>query len=81
MVASVDSILGSNDEYHRETNIEDGSFTMMTELSDDQIKDLESEGADIEESFYTDLSVDDGSVLRIFKIRNNINKFHISFPI
>lgn len=78
MAASVDSILGSNDEYQKETNIEDGSFTMMTELSDDQINELESEGVDIEESFYTDISVDDGSVLRVFKVRNKINKLSIT---
>ncbi len=78
MAASVDSILGSNEKYQKDTNMEDGSFTMMTELSDEQINRLESEGADIEESFYTDMPVDDGSVLRIFKMRRKINKISLT---
>lgn len=73
MVASVDSILGSNEDYQKKNNIEDGNFTMMVPLDDKQLDDLKNKGADIEESFYKDLTAEDGSVLRIFKVRENIN--------
>lgn len=78
MVASVDSILDSNQKYQEETNMEDGSFTMMVALTDDQISELEEAGAEIEESFYTDLNVEDGSVLRIFRVRQKINQLGLT---
>lgn len=74
MAASVDSIISSNEAYYREYSAEDGQFSLMVPLSEKQEKDLEKKGVRLEQSFYKDVKAEDGSELRIFRLRKNINK-------
>lgn len=53
--------------------LEDGTFSSFTPLSEENIAEIEDNGISIEEMFYTDVTCDDGNVLRLFRVRKNIN--------
>ena len=61
-----------------ETNLEDGEFEVFVPLTESEIDHINDMGIDIEEQFYYDykLSGDERGTVRIFKIRDSINKIH-----
>ncbi len=61
-----------------ETNLEDGEFKVFVPLTKEQISDIEKMDVKVSEQFYLDyvMENEDKSVLRIFKVRKNINKMH-----
>jgi len=61
------------DAYNDRCNIQDGQFTTFIPLDEDQLNELSSEYGTIEESFYFDISTDDGKVIRVFRNRSEIN--------
>ena len=56
---------------------EDGEFSVFVPLKDEQIEELEGRGVTIEEMFYADYSVGEDRVLRVFKVRQDINKISL----
>lgn len=61
-------------ETTRASNSEDGQFQVYEPLGDEVEQRLIREGYDIERAFYFDVYMDDGSVLRVMKPRQNIDK-------
>ncbi len=79
------TIVGSGETLSRgtidmaeETNLEDGEFEVFVPLNDSEIDHIRDMGIDIEEQFYYDYQMEDEDkgIVRIFKIRNEINKIH-----
>ncbi len=52
---------------------EDGQFTMLTPLEQDQLDELAQTGISIEPMFYLEFSLDNGTVLRVFQLRKQID--------
>lgn len=77
MASSVDSILKSNSGYYEEMNIEDGNFSLMVPLTAEQIDKIIEMGVQIEELFFADMPVKDGSELRVYKVRSDIDKIKL----
>ncbi|HAK57646.1 MAG TPA: hypothetical protein DCP06_01560 [Lachnospiraceae bacterium] len=62
------------EEVTRTSNIEDGQFQVLTPLDAGSEQKLLDAGFTIEHTFYYDLQMDDGSVLRVMKTRQDIDK-------
>jgi putative ABC transport system permease protein len=52
-----------------ETSLEDGQFTVFNALTDDQLGEIADTGVTIEPHISYDLTLDDGSVIRVFRNR------------
>lgn len=79
------TIVGSGETLSRgtvdlaeETNLEDGEFEVFVPLNDSEKAHIEDMGINVEEQFYYDYQMEDEDmgILRIFKIRDKINKIH-----
>lgn len=60
-------------EYGCTNKVEDVEFSVFVPLTAANISDIESKGMDIEKCFYIDFGLEDGSTLRVFRSRQNIN--------
>lgn len=73
LVGAADTIIDGGAIHAAAHNIEDGQFTVFVPLSDKVIGEIESKGVELEPAFYLDYEVDDGSVLRLFAVRERID--------
>ncbi len=78
MVASSDSIINTVKLTNETSNVESGEFSLYVQLSNENINELSKHGVNIEKAFYIDVNMEDGSVLRIFQNRKNINLLNIA---
>ena len=56
---------------------EDGEFTVFIPLTDDEINEIESTGVTIDPMFYIDCEMNADKVLRVYKVRDNLNQMSI----
>ena len=61
----------------RELNCEDGEFSVFVPLKDDELSAITDRGVTIEKMFYTDYALNEDQVLRVFKVRENINQISL----
>ncbi|MCR5544416.1 MAG: ABC transporter permease [Eubacterium sp.] len=76
IVGSGETLTKGTEDMAAETNLEDGEFEVFVPLSKNDKNHIEEMGIDIEEHFYYDYKKDDESTLRIFKVRESIDKIH-----
>ncbi len=57
-----------------ETSLEDGQFTVFNALTDDQLGEIADTGVTVEPHISYDLTLDDGSVIRVFRNRELIDR-------
>lgn len=62
-----------DDELRRE----DGEFTVFIPLTSDEINEIESTGVTIDPMFYIDCEMSEGKILRVYKIRDDLNQMSI----
>ncbi len=74
LVDAAETVIGGTDKNQADSNLEDGQFTVFTPLLDKQIEEIESKGVTIEPHISYDIDMEDGSVLRIFKNREKIDR-------
>lgn len=74
LVDAAETVIGGTDKNQADSNLEDGQFTVFTPLFDKQIEEIESKGVTIEAHISYDIDMEDGSVLRIFKNREKIDR-------
>ncbi|WP_295153515.1 FtsX-like permease family protein [uncultured Ruminococcus sp.] len=74
IVGSAETVLRGTVEKRREFNTQDGFFTTFLPLTDAEISSLTKDGTTLQAEFYTDLVVDEDTVLRMFKDRSDIDK-------
>lgn len=77
MVASAETILSGTDKNAEENHLEDGQFAVFTELTAAQEREISDMGITLEKMFSFDADMADGSVLRVFKNRENIDIVYI----
>ncbi len=73
MVAASDTIVAGTERAAKEQSVEDGQFSVFAPLTEMEMQELKDKGVTIEEHFYLDYDVDNNVVLRIFKIRQDID--------
>lgn len=70
-----DSMIAAYNESFDKYNIEDGNFETSQKADDEVLKNLEKEELNIYENFYVEENTEEvDSTLRIFKIRDEVNK-------
>ncbi|SDA21870.1 putative ABC transport system permease protein [Ruminococcus sp. YE71] len=74
VVGSAETVLHGAAEKRDVFNTEDGFFTVFLPLNDDELDTLTKDGTEIQPEFYTDLTVDADTKLRMFKNRESIDK-------
>ena len=77
LVGAADTIIDGGGAHARAHNLEDGQFTVFVPLTEKVIDDIVARGVTLQESFYLDYAVADGSVLRLFKVRETIDQIEI----
>lgn len=73
MVASAETIIARTEEHGELNRLEDGQFSVFIPLTDAQEKQITDRGITLEKHFSIDASADDGSKLRIFRNRREID--------
>ncbi len=73
LIGAADTIILGSREHAEKNRLEDGQFTVFIPLTDTELQALTAQGANIEPMFYLDYERDDGSVLRVFRFRREID--------
>lgn len=73
LLGSAETLIRGTEAYTKEYKLEDGQFTVFVPLSETELKELEETGIEVEEQFFLDYRMEDGSTLRIFKNREQVN--------
>lgn len=68
------SMIQAYNEGFEKYNIEDGNFRAKKELTSSQKKDISTHNVTLYENFYIEQAVDNGSTMRFFKNRKDVNK-------
>ena len=76
IVGSGETLTKGTEDIAEKTNLEDGEFEVFVPLSKNDKKHIADMGINIEEHFYYDYKRDDDSTVRIFKVRESIDKIH-----
>lgn len=73
LVGAAETIITRNNEASKRNLTEDGEFAVFVPLSKKNISDLKNKGVIVEEMFYLDFNLKNGSKIRVFKNRENVN--------
>ena len=73
LVDAAEVIIYGTEKNQIESHIEDGQFTVFNPLSDAQLDEIRNAGVTIEPHISYDMTLDDGSVIRVFENRTLID--------
>jgi len=73
LIGAADTIITGSAEHAEKNLAEDGQFTVFVPLSDTELDSLEDLGVTVEAMFYMDYKLDSGAVLRVFRLRSDID--------
>lgn len=68
------SMIQAYNEGFEKYNIEDGNFRVKKELTSSQKREITTNGVTLYENFYIEQAVDNGSSMRFFKNRKDVNR-------
>ena len=68
------SLLKAYDESFDKYNVENGNFRTAEKIHKSQWEDIEAEGVKLYENYYIEEALDNGSTMRFFKNREQVNK-------
>lgn len=77
IVGAADTIITGTKQMAEENKVEDGQFGTFIPLSEEQEETIRDMGITLERMFSVDLSQEDGSTLRVFANREEINRIHV----
>lgn len=77
LIGTADTIMIGSEKFAESNYLEDGQFSLFVPLSDAEKQELTKRGITLEEQFYLDYALEDGSTLRVFQNRKNINLIEI----
>lgn len=75
---SAESVIQGTENMKSVNMVEDGQFTVFLPLTDEEKEKISKNGTVIEEMFYTDLPVEGGKTLRLFKNREKIDLIQLT---
>ena len=73
LIGTADTIIIGSDNAAEKNKLEDGQFTLFVPLTEAEKAELTNQGITLEEQFYLDYELEDGSTLRVFQNREQIN--------
>lgn len=73
VVGAAETIITGTDKKGAENHVEDGQFSVFTQLTAAQEREITNKGVTLEKMFSFDAEMSDESVLRIFKVREKID--------
>lgn len=68
------TVINCTDKTNAELRREDGEFSVFVPLREEEITKIADRGISLEKMFYRDYSIGNNKVLRVFKVRENINQ-------
>lgn len=74
LVAAADTIMLGSADAAKEQFVEDGQFSLLVPINGQEKQKLTDEGIDVEPHFYLDYEMEDGSVLRVMSLRQDIDR-------
>ncbi len=74
LVDAAEVVIRGTEKNQAATALEDGQFTVFNALTDDQLDDIAEAGVTVEPHISYDLTLDDGSVIRVFENRVLIDR-------
>ncbi|MCR5427892.1 MAG: ABC transporter permease [Lachnospiraceae bacterium] len=74
LVDAAETVISGTEKNQTATCLEDGQFTVFNALTDEQIKSITDGGVTVEAHTSYDLTLGDGSVIRVFKNRELIDR-------
>lgn len=72
-LVAAESMIQAYDQSFEKYHIEDGNFHLSEKATRGQVRDMEDHGVRIYENFYREMSLENGSTMRFFKNRTEIN--------
>lgn len=77
VVGAAETIITGTAEKGKENHVEDGQFSVFTQLTAAQEKEITDAGVTLEKMFSFDTEMSDDSVLRMFKVREQIDLINV----
>ncbi len=77
MVGAAETIICGTADKAKENRTEDGQFAVFLPLSEEQEREITDSGVSLEKLFSFDLDMEDNSVLRVFRVREEIDLLDI----
>ncbi len=77
IVGAAETIIMGTHSLVAENKIEDGQFSVFIPLTEEQETTFSDSGVTIEKMFSADMKMEDGSTLRLMKVREKINLIHL----
>ncbi len=74
VVNAAEVIIIGTENTKEQNQVEDGQFSVFLSLTDEELSKVSVNGTKIEKMFSVDLTVSDGTQLRVFKTREDIDK-------
>ena len=71
------TVIDYTDIRDRELCREDGEFSVFVPLRSEELKKITDKGVSVEKMFYADYALSDEQILRVFKVREQINKISL----
>ena len=83
LIGAADTVILGTARHAAANGIEDGQFTTFVPLTGEQMKALTDTGITLEKAFFLDYELENGSVLRVFRLRKEIDRAELesgAFP-
>ncbi|MBC3888401.1 FtsX-like permease family protein [Acetobacterium paludosum] len=77
LVGAADTVVVNVNEAADRNQVEDGEFTVFIPLEKNTIEQLQNKGISLEKEFYLDYALANGSTVRIYKNRDQINRIEL----
>lgn len=77
LIGTADTIILGTKKLAESNYLEDGEFSLFVPLSDKETEELTDQGITLEEQFYLDYAMEDGSTIRVFQNRKKMNLIEI----
>ena len=74
LIGAADTVILGTARHGEANGIEDGQFTTFVSLTDEQERALTGAGVELERAFFLDYELENGSVLRVFRLREDIDR-------
>ena len=71
------TVMDTTEVNDRECAREDGEFSVFVPLRNTELTQITDKGVSVEKMFFADYSLGENKVLRVFKVRENINKISL----
>ena len=72
LIGTADTIILGTEKLAESNKLEDGQFSLFVPLSEKEKEKLTNQGITLEEQFYLDYAMEDGSTIRVFQNRKKI---------